>query len=518
MATSLAPWGTKQASTSTDGDRRRAPVLAATLGRAFRVIGGAVGAVLLVGTGVGAVLGSVAVAVPVGCLLALAMVGLLARQHRRLGREVVAPVDDLVRTSELLEQGFRVDPLLQGPQEIERVAMGLRRITERLDQTRTLLRERDEQLDASYQLLRYRDEQLAAYDADVQNLVRMARLISGNYDLPFLLRTVSVAALEATRLSRAVIWLMDRGRLVASYDSAAPDALAPALPPVALGVGRVGAAAQTHSLAVEPREGTNLAPSPGAAVPMEAGGRVVGVVEVLGEELEDLSPQQQWMLEILAAHAGVAVEAARLQTRNELLLRHDPGTGLGNYRQFVADLTMEMERAKRYGRPLALVMADIDRFGRFNELRGRQRGDEVLALFGSLFATRARASDTAYRFADDEFLVVVRDVDEAAACVLAERLREEAKRVLRTKLPEVRLTLSFGVADLASASDGEALLDRVHEALARAQAEGGDQVVGWQAVLAPGAPALQSRGPSAPPGGAVEVAVADRRAAAGPGS
>jgi diguanylate cyclase (GGDEF)-like protein len=421
--------------------------------------------------------------------LALAVVIVCTLENRRLRRTVVEPIDGLVRSVELFDHGMRVENVVTGPDEVRRLAGGMRRMSARLD--------------AATYGVRQRDERLADYDADVDNIVRMARLLSGSFNLAFILRTTAVAAMEVTHLPRAVVWLTDDNRLVARYDSGSPDVLTPTDGPVELGTGRVGGAALTNSLVVDPSADAPPSPlgaapapppasatplafqapppaasgSPGIAIPLDSRGKVVGVVELRGEMVPDLTARQRRLLAVLAGHAATAFDASNLEAEAELLVRTDASTGLANYRQFVTDLNAEVVRCNRYGRPLALLIADIDRFSAFNELHGRARGDQVLSLVASLLENEARASDSAYRFGGDEFVVVAREVDAESARSLAERVRLRFRARLAEVMPGAELTVSFGIGDLATATDGAQLVGRADDALIRAKALGYDRVV-----------------------------------------
>jgi diguanylate cyclase (GGDEF)-like protein len=443
--------------------RRDRPQVAKLLNGALATIG-LVGVVVAIGgAAAGALLHTRVWAIPIAAGLAIAVAAVAGLEYRRLRRAVVDPIDGLVRSVEAYDQGLRVGATSTGPDEVRRLAGGVRRMSARLD--------------AATYGVRQRDERLAEYDGDVDTIVRMARLLSGSFNLAFILRTTAVAAVEVTRLPRAVVWLAEDSRLVARYDSGAPDVLSPSEAPIELGAGRVGNAALTNSLVVEPTAEDGTTPSAGIAIPLDSRGSVVGVVELLGDAVPDLTARQRRLVAVLAGHAATAVEASHLESEAELLIRTDASTGLANYRQFVSDLNAEVVRCNRYARPLALLIADIDRFSAFNEVHGRTRGDQVLSLVASLLENEARASDSAYRFGGDEFVVVAREVDAEAARSLAERVRLRFRARLEEVMPGAELSISFGIGDLATAADGAELVGRADEALIRAKALGYDRVV-----------------------------------------
>jgi len=159
------------------------------------------------------------------------------------------------------------------------------------------------------------------------------------------------------------------------------------------------------------------------------------------------------------------------------LSRTDALTRLGNRRKFDADLATEIERSTRYGRPLSLIIADVDHFKRFNDVHGHQRGDEALAMVGTVLADEARATDTPYRYGGEEFVVIVREGDEESGHAMAERLRDRLEQRLGARLPGSALTASFGVAEFAPGQGPAALIARADAALYRAKDEGRNRVV-----------------------------------------
>src|SRR6185312_4644840 len=120
-------------------------------------------------------------------------------------------------------------------------------------------------------------------------------------------------------------------------------------------------------------------------------------------------------------------------------------------RRYLNDqLVHEVERAQRYGRPLAAVMADLDFFKNVNDRHGHQVGDEVLRGFVELAQACIRhASDWMARYGGEEFVVVLPETDLAGAAATAEKIRGAcAASPIRTSIGDVRVTASFGVAEL----------------------------------------------------------------------
>ena len=168
-------------------------------------------------------------------------------------------------------------------------------------------------------------------------------------------------------------------------------------------------------------------------------------------------------------------ELRRLSTLDSL-------TGLLNRRQFFALAQQEYERFRRYHRPLALIMADIDYFKMINDQHGHLIGDQVLQAVAETLQRNLRQVDILGRYGGEEFVMVLPETDTATAHASAERLRAAiARMVIPTAQGSVSVTLSLGVAAI---SDGhplglEQLLDSADQMLYQAKQAGRNCVVVW---------------------------------------
>lgn len=128
------------------------------------------------------------------------------------------------------------------------------------------------------------------------------------------------------------------------------------------------------------------------------------------------------------------------------LSSHDGLTGLYNHAHMRERLDQELARAKRYGRPLSILMLDIDHFKAVNDNYGHQAGDEVLRKLACQLQGTARTQDIAARYGGEEFMLILPEIDEAGASSVAERLRGEVASM--KPLAEDRdfmVTISIGV-------------------------------------------------------------------------
>jgi diguanylate cyclase (GGDEF)-like protein len=144
-------------------------------------------------------------------------------------------------------------------------------------------------------------------------------------------------------------------------------------------------------------------------------------------------------------------QIARLSARLSDASRTDPLTGLLNRRSFEELLDSELERSRRTGRPLAVVVGDLDGLGEVNGRLGLPAGDRVLQLAARDMLKWKRRIDSAARVGGEEFALLLPETDERGALLLAERLRRAAHRTFGdVTLP---VTISFGVASYPEHGD-----------------------------------------------------------------
>lgn len=158
----------------------------------------------------------------------------------------------------------------------------------------------------------------------------------------------------------------------------------------------------------------------------------------------------------------------------------DPLTGLENRRKTVRILAHEFDRAVRYGRPLSLVIFDIDHFKRVNDNFGHPVGDEVLKAVARRIKRKMRISDHLGRWGGEEFILICPETDEAGATRIAERMRRAIKQ--RSMGRVGRVTASFGVSAYRGNGDYESLIEQADHFLYVAKQGGRDCVMSAHAV------------------------------------
>jgi diguanylate cyclase (GGDEF)-like protein/PAS domain S-box-containing protein len=155
----------------------------------------------------------------------------------------------------------------------------------------------------------------------------------------------------------------------------------------------------------------------------------------------------------------------------------DPLTGLANRRHGEALLDAHCDELQRYGTPFAVILADIDGFKLINDTFGHLLADRVLAMVAGTLARNLRPFDTVARWGGDEFLAVLRAIDDATLAVVGERLRNlVASSFLELDGRRVTVTVSLG-ATLAQPSENKAdLLRRADRFLYASKGSGRNQM------------------------------------------
>lgn len=157
----------------------------------------------------------------------------------------------------------------------------------------------------------------------------------------------------------------------------------------------------------------------------------------------------------------------RLQEELNHHATHDPLTGAINRRAFALLAEKQVAQAARTGRPLAVLMMDLDHFKRINDTLGHSGGDATLCRFVAVAGDVLRAEDVLCRFGGEEFVALLPHAEAAQAVAAAERLR--------LAFSATGATVSIGVASLRPGEDLEDLLRRADAALYDAKRAGRDR-------------------------------------------
>jgi diguanylate cyclase (GGDEF)-like protein len=339
-----------------------------------------------------------------------------------------------------------------------------------------------------------------------RNVDRLGSTLAHTHDLGGILDVVLESAIGSVQATGGVIMFLDADHnLTVRARRGAVAAAMPADARVAIAKGITGQVASTgEPVRGTVGEGPGLRPDPAepeartvVAVPLKQSGRIVGVLSLYDKSpadvgaahasTADVKPDSDLPREFtahdleslltFAGQASVAIDNVLLHQEAQRLSLTDPLTALWNYRYLTLALGHEIERATRFGRPLAVLMLDLDRFKLINDRHGHQVGDAVLIELASRMRTQVREVDTLARYGGEEFVVVLPETDAEGAARTAERLGA----VIRSSMfcegtaHELPVTASVGVAVFPDHGvDASQLLRSADNALYDAKAAGRD--------------------------------------------
>ena len=219
------------------------------------------------------------------------------------------------------------------------------------------------------------------------------------------------------------------------------------------------------------------------AVPFGMSGDRTGVffLRTVGDQPSLTTEDCALAEKVVRTAVSVIEKAYALQTvqsdkeRYEFLSQTDPLTGCLNRRALVDALHAEIERARRYGLALSVLMIDLDHFKRVNDMRGHLTGDDVLQQLALIIRDEMRSVDVIARYGGEEFVILLPETALPGASSFAERVRERvATREFADESDPLSVTVSVGVATITGGEeeDSEEVLARADAALYRAKQDG----------------------------------------------
>jgi len=175
------------------------------------------------------------------------------------------------------------------------------------------------------------------------------------------------------------------------------------------------------------------------------GGRCIGLFSVESDVPALFRKDIEQNVKTIIENASVAITRSLLYLKMEKLATTDGLTGLNNHRTFQEIMAHEFERARRHGRPLSLLLTDIDHFKSFNDTYGHPVGDLVLREIAGCIRNAVRLTDFPARYGGEEFAVILPETEEQGAYVIAERIRQAVEaRVIESGSNMLRVTISIG--------------------------------------------------------------------------
>ena len=213
----------------------------------------------------------------------------------------------------------------------------------------------------------------------------------------------------------------------------------------------------------------NMQPHGHIIVPFKSANKVVGVLCLYLPADIELEEFKIKLLESISAQVGIAVDNARLYGETREMALRDPLTGLANRRFMNINMQQAIALSERYGKPLCVAMFDIDFFKKYNDTKGHDAGDNLLAKVAGEIATGARESDLASRFGGEEFLLILPESNLDQARLAVDRIRQSIEDTLE-------VTISAGVAMYKKGTSDVELIRMADGALYKAKENGRNRV------------------------------------------
>ncbi len=218
---------------------------------------------------------------------------------------------------------------------------------------------------------------------------------------------------------------------------------------IPLGVGILGRVARTgeSALVQTTSEGQLQGVLPGSrsvlCIPIAYGETLLGVLNVESQKEDAFTPQDRLIMNTLADLLATALHNSFVFQKLQQQSITDGLTGIKTRRFFFEALGSELKRASRSGRPISVVLMDLDKFKAVNDTKGHLEGDLVLGRVARLLEQRCRQSNVVARYGGDEFIILMPETGVEQAQILAERLRQWVAQ--DPALSEHHITGSFGV-------------------------------------------------------------------------
>jgi diguanylate cyclase (GGDEF)-like protein len=333
---------------------------------------------------------------------------------------------------------------------------------------------------------------------ELQLLSQITRELTSSLDLRDVLQAVVDRAMTLGEADAVTVFVRnsETGELTDYHVSSARSQLLSELPaPRAEGltaaVARSGEAAFINDVQTHPLYAENPYPELRsiACLPLRQEDEIIGVLNVSYLAPHIFDDDEAHLLNALADTAALAVRNAVLHERISRMAVTDELTNLANRRRFLQAVRSELQRARRYQKPVTMLMVDLDRLKQINDTYGHAAGDAMLRGVAHCLRACVRDTDVPARLGGDEFAVLLPETDRERAVMIAERIREAVEKFqTHVNGTEIASTVSIGVVS-REAGDLPDLPTFVHladDALYKSKTMGRNTVTALEPPPAPG--------------------------------
>lgn len=215
-------------------------------------------------------------------------------------------------------------------------------------------------------------------------------------------------------------------------------------------------------------------------------GTKLGAITCSLREKEQLEKDERELMLTTLRHmesrlAELEQEAAQFKKRlaeQKFRSLQDALTELPNRAAFDERFELEIRRSQRYGKPLSIVLADVDHFKQINDNYGHSAGDKTLKVIAQALKQSLRETDFIARYGGEEFIILFPETHLSELKLPLNNLKDRIKKIpFKFKDKNVPISISFGATELKSTDNNRAAFDRADEALYEAKRAGRDLVV-----------------------------------------
>jgi diguanylate cyclase (GGDEF)-like protein len=200
-------------------------------------------------------------------------------------------------------------------------------------------------------------------------------------------------------------------------------------------------------------------------MPLSIAGSALGILAILPKDNEKLNDDKMELLTTISNILAMSLKNAQEYHQLKEMSVKDGLTGILNRKGFQNFIQKEFHRAKRYHRPLSLIMVDVDDFKKINDSLGHQAGDFVLRELAGSLKQSIRQADILFRYGGDEFVILLPDTDiEQAKMLLKRVLSDIKKRAFDWESHHLNVKISCGISTTSELENHEDEKDLISKA------------------------------------------------------